>query len=164
MMVAWRWRFYGMSTFEGPLMSIKAVNSTQPLYRLDHRPRPFRRTGLGRDDFTFGALYYLAPKLWGRQRLYSLRSWSTVHFWLATLGIVIYALGDVGLRHHAGPDVARIRMSSGLPGQYSLRETVEAMHPYYMIAGVFGGLLYLAGALVMAYNIVPDDHDNYADG
>ena len=80
--------FYGMSTFEGPLMSIKAVNSLSPLHGLDHRPRAFRRAGLGRlhllrRDLLPGAVA-VEP-----QRLYSLKlvNW---HFWISTLGIVLY--------------------------------------------------------------------------
>ena len=58
---------------------------------------------------TFGALYYLVPRLWKRSRPLLACGWSTWHFWVATLGIVLYITVDVGRRHHAGPDVARLR-------------------------------------------------------
>ena len=80
--------FYGMATFEGPLMSIRAVERAQPLHRLGHRPRPLRRPGwVG--FISFGAIYCLVPWLWKKDRLYSDRlvEW---HFWLATTGIVLY--------------------------------------------------------------------------
>jgi cytochrome c oxidase cbb3-type subunit I len=93
--------FYGMSTFEGPMMSIKAVNSLS--HYTDWTIGHVHSGALGWNGMiTFAAIYYLVPRLWNRERLYSLRmvNW---HFWLATVGIV-----DVGCRHHAGPDVARI--------------------------------------------------------
>jgi cytochrome c oxidase cbb3-type subunit I len=81
--------FYGMSTFEGPMMSIKAVNSLSPLHRLDHRPRPFRRAGLERHDHLRRALLPGAAPVEPRAALLlKLVSW---HFWLATIGIVLYA-------------------------------------------------------------------------
>jgi cytochrome c oxidase cbb3-type subunit 1 len=82
--------FYGMSTFEGPMMSIRAVNSLSPLHRLDHRPRAFRRAGLERHDHLRRALLPGAEALEPRAALQpvSLVNW---HFWLATIGIVLYA-------------------------------------------------------------------------
>jgi cytochrome c oxidase cbb3-type subunit 1 len=97
---------------------------------------------------TFGALYYLVPRLWNRERLYSLRmvNW---HFWLATMGIVSTPL-DVGLGHHARPDVARI-WSGRLPRLFlrrsRRRDVPDVRDPR------LGGLLYLSGALIMAYNL-----------
>ena len=98
---------------------------------------------------SFGAVYYLVPKLWQRQRLYSLRlvNW---HFWLATLGIVLYAAvmwvsGIMqGLMWREYDDQGFL--------VYSFAESVAAMHPYYVLR-MIGGLMYLTGALVMAYNI-----------
>ena len=82
--------FYGMSTFEGPMMSIKMGQLAVALYRLDHRPRAFGRAGLERHDHVQPAYYYMIAAPVGPPRLYSLRmvNW---HFWLATLGIVFYA-------------------------------------------------------------------------
>ena len=81
--------FYGMATFEGPMMSIRAVNSLSPLHRLDHRPRAFRRARLGRLRSPSARSTTWCRGCGSRERLYSLRlvSW---HFWLATIGIVLY--------------------------------------------------------------------------
>ena len=93
-------------------MSIKAVNSLS--HYTDWTIGHVHSGALGWVGMiTFGAIYYLVPRLWNRERLYSLRlvNW---HFWLATSASSLYAAGDVGLRHHAGPDVARIR-PAGFP-------------------------------------------------
>jgi cytochrome c oxidase cbb3-type subunit 1 len=98
---------------------------------------------------TFGAIYHLTPKLWGRERLYSLRmvNW---HFWLATLGIVIYAavLWVAGIQQGL---MWREYNSQGFL-VYSFAETVAAMFPYYLLRTIGGGM-YLAGALIMAWNV-----------
>jgi cytochrome c oxidase cbb3-type subunit 1 len=140
--------FYGMSTFEGPLMSIKAVNALS--HYTDWTIGHVHSGALGWVGMvSFGAIYFLAPKLWGRQRLYSLAmvSW---HFWLSTFGIVLYASAMwvsgimQGLMWRAYDSLGFL--------EYSFAETVEAMHPFYGIR-VLGGILYLIGALVMAYNV-----------
>ena len=140
--------FYGMSTFEGPMMSIKAVNSLS--HYTDWTIGHVHSGALGWVGMiSFGAIYYLVPKLWNRQRLYSLRL-VTWHFWLATLGIVVYAAvmwvsGIMqGLMWREYDDQGFL--------VYSFAESVAAMHPYYVMRAL-GGLLYLIGALVMAYNI-----------
>jgi len=98
---------------------------------------------------SFGALYYLTPVLWQRQGLYSLRlvSW---HFWIATLGIVLYitAMWVSGIMQGL---MWRAYDALGFL-EYSFAETVAAMQPFYVIRAL-GGILYLAGALLMAYNI-----------
>ncbi len=140
--------FYGMSTFEGPMMSIKAVNSLS--HYTDWTIGHVHSGALGWVGMiSFGAVYYLVPKLWHRDGLYSLRlvNW---HFWLATLGIVIYAASMwvsgimQGLMWRAYDSLGFL--------QYSFAESVAAMHPFYVIRA-FGGLLYLIGGFVMAYNI-----------
>ena len=81
--------FYGMSTFEGPMLSIKAVNSLS--HYTDWTIGHVHSGALGWNGMiTFACLYYLFPGLWNRERMYSLRmiNW---HFWLSTLGIVFYA-------------------------------------------------------------------------
>ena len=140
--------FYGMSTFEGPMMSIKAVNSLS--HYTDWTIGHVHSGALGWVGMiSFGAIYYMVPKLWNRQRLYSLRL-VTWHFWLATLGIVVYAAvmwvsGIMqGLMWREYDDQGFL--------VYSFAESVAAMHPYYVMRAL-GGLLYLIGALVMAYNI-----------
>ncbi len=139
--------FYGMSTFEGPLMSIKAVNSLS--HYTDWTIGHVHSGALGWVGFiTFGALYYLVPKLWGRKELYSLKL-VDLHLWIATLGIVLYITAMwvsgimQGLMWRSYDDMGFL--------QYSFVETVMAMHPFYIIR-MLGGVLYLAGALIMAYN------------
>ncbi|AGB73503.1 MULTISPECIES: cytochrome-c oxidase, cbb3-type subunit I [Rhizobium] len=140
--------FYGMSTFEGPMMSVKTVNSLSHYteWTIGH----VHSGALGWVGMiTFGAIYYLTPKLWGRERLYSLRmvNW---HFWLATLGIVIYAavLWVAGIQQGL---MWREYNSQGFL-VYSFAETVAAMFPYYLLRAV-GGALYLAGGVIMAWNV-----------
>ncbi|MER3357230.1 MAG: cytochrome-c oxidase, cbb3-type subunit I [Hoeflea sp. D1-CHI-28] len=141
--------FYGMSTFEGPMMSIKAVNSLS--HYTDWTIGHVHSGALGWVGMiSFGAIYYLAPKLWGRQRLYSLRlvNW---HFWLATLGIVLYAavLWVAGIQQGL---MWREYNDQGFL-VYSFAESVAAMYPYYVLRAI-GGLLYLAGALIMGWNVL----------
>ena len=93
-------------------MSIKAVNSLR--HYTDWTIGHVHSGALGWVGMiSFGAIYYLVPRLWNRERLYSLRlvNW---HFWLATIGIVLYASSMWVVGHHAGPDVARVRRP-GLP-------------------------------------------------
>ena len=140
--------FYGMSTFEGPMMSIKSVNSLS--HYTDWTIGHVHSGALGWNGMvTFGALYYLVPRLWNRTRMYSLRmvNW---HFWLATLGIVFYtaSMWVAGLTEglmwrEYGPDGYLVN---------SFAETVAAVHPMYVLR-CFGGLLYLAGATFMTWNI-----------
>ena len=123
----------------------------EPLHRLDHRPRPFRR--LGWVGFvSFGALYCLVPWLWNRKGLYSLKlvNW---HFWIATIGIVVYisAMWVSGILQGL---MWRAYTSLGFL-EYSFIETVEAMHPFYVIRAA-GGALFLIGALIMAYQSLDD--------
>ena len=140
--------FYGMSTFEGPVMSIKAVNSLS--HYTDWTIGHVHSGALGWVGMvSFGAMYFLVPKLWQRSGLYSLKlvNW---HFWLATLGIVLYAASMwvsgimQGLMWRAYDALGFL--------EYSFAETVEAMHPFYIIRGL-GGVLYLAGAAIMVFNL-----------
>lgn len=139
--------FYGMSTFEGPLMSIKSVNSLS--HYTDWTVGHVHSGALGWVGFiSFGALYYLVPKLWGRTQLYSIKLVNT-HLWIATIGIVLYISAMwvsgimQGLMWKSYDDMGFLT--------YSFVETVMAMHPYYVIRAM-GGVLYLTGALIMAYN------------
>ena len=140
--------FYGMSTFEGPLMSIKAVNALS--HYTDWTVGHVHSGALGWVGFvSFGALYVLAPAVWRRERLYSLRlvEW---HFWISSLGIVLYitAMWVSGIMQGL---MWRAYDSLGFL-EYSFVETVEAMHPFYVIRAL-GGALFVAGAFVMAYNL-----------
>ncbi|MEY4159479.1 MAG: hypothetical protein RLZZ136_100 [Pseudomonadota bacterium] len=147
-MFVWSLAFYGMSTFEGPMMSIRSVNALS--HYTDWTIGHVHSGALGWNGMvTFGTLYYLVPRLWKRDRLYSIRmvNW---HFWLATIGIVFYAAS----MWVAGLTEGLLWREYGADGYLvnSFVETVAAVHPMY-VARVFGGLLYLSGALIMAYNI-----------
>ncbi len=140
--------FYGMSTFEGPVMSIKAVNALS--HYTDWTVGHVHSGALGWVAFiSFGAVYFLVPVLWQRRELYSLKLVS-VHFWIATLGIVLYITAMwvsgimQGLMWRAYDKLGFL--------QYSFAETVAAMHPYYVIRAA-GGTLFLIGALLMVYNV-----------
>lgn len=139
--------FYGMSTFEGPLMSIKAVNSLS--HYTDWTIGHVHSGALGWVAFiSFGAIYMLVPKLW-KQQLYSLRL-VNIHLWIATLGIVLYitAMWVAGIMQGL---MWRSYDEMGFL-EYSFGETVLAMHPYYLIRAL-GGILFLSGALIMVYNL-----------
>ena len=140
--------FYGMSTFEGPMLSIKAVNSLS--HYTDWTIGHVHSGALGWNGMiTFAAIYYLVPRLWGQQRLYSLRmvNW---HFWLATVGIVFYAAA----MWVAGIMQGLMWREYGADGYlvYAFSEVVSAMFPMYLIRAA-GGLMYLAGALIMVFNV-----------
>jgi cytochrome c oxidase cbb3-type subunit 1 len=140
--------FYGMSTFEGPMMSVRAVNSLS--HYTDWTIGHVHSGALGWVGFvSFGALYCLTPWLWKRKALYSnaLVEW---HFWLSTIGIVLYITSMwvagimQGLMWRAYNEFGFL--------EYSFVETVEAMHPYYIIRAAGGGL-FLIGSFLMAYNL-----------
>jgi len=140
--------FYGMSTFEGPMMSIRSVNALS--HYTDWTIGHVHSGALGWVAFvSFGAIYHLVPVLWKRQGLYSLRL-VNYHFWIATIGIVLYITAMwvsgimQGLMWRTYDDLGFL--------QYSFIETVEAMHPFYVIRAL-GGILFLLGALIMAYNL-----------
>jgi cytochrome c oxidase cbb3-type subunit 1 len=140
--------FYGMSTFEGPMMSIKVVNSLS--HYTDWTIGHVHSGALGWVGYvSFGALYCLVPWLWNKERLYSLKlvNW---HFWISTIGIVLYvsAMWVSGILQGL---MWRAYTSLGFL-EYSFIETVDAMHPFYVIRAT-GGALFLIGALVMAYNL-----------
>lgn len=141
--------FYGMSTFEGPLMSIKEVNALS--HYTDWTIGHVHSGALGWVGFiTMGAIYSLIPTLWKKKRLYSDRL-VNIHLWLATTGIVLYitAMWVSGVMQGL---MWRNYTELGFL-EYSFVETVMAMHPYYLIRAL-GGVLYLAGMLIMVYNMV----------
>ncbi len=140
--------FYGMSTFEGPLMSVRAVNSLS--HYTDWTIGHVHSGALGWVALiSFGALYFLVPVLWHRERLYSLTlvAW---HYWIATIGIILYITSMwvsgilQGLMWRSYDELGFL--------QYSFVETVEAMHPFYVIRAI-GGVFFLIGALIMVYNL-----------
>ena len=139
--------FYGMSTFEGPMMSVKIVNSLS--HYTDWTIGHVHSGALGWVAYiSFGAIYCLVPWLWNR-KLYSLKlvNW---HFWISTIGIVLYitAMWVSGILQGV---MWRAYTSLGFL-EYSFVETVEAMHPFYVIRAL-GGLLFLIGALIMVWNL-----------
>ena len=140
--------FYGMSTFEGPMLSIKSVNSLS--HYTDWTIGHVHSGALGWNGMiTFACMYYLVPRLWKRERMYSLRmiNW---HFWLATIGIVFYAAS----MWVAGVTQGLMWREYGADGYLvnSFADTVAALHPMYLMRA-FGGLLYLSGAAIMSFNV-----------
>jgi len=140
--------FYGMSTFEGPMMSIRAVNSLS--HYTDWTIGHVHSGALGWNGMiTFGALYFLTPRLWNRERLYSLQlvSW---HFWLATIGIVLYASAMWVTGIMEGLMWREVDANGFLVNAFA--DTVAAKFPMYVVRAL-GGALFLTGALIMCYNL-----------
>jgi len=139
--------FYGMSTFEGPMMAIKTVNALS--HYTDWTIGHVHSGALGWVAMvSIGAMYFLIPKLFDT-KLYSLKLVET-HFWIATIGIVLYITSMWISGIMQGLMWRAINNDGTLT--YSFVESVQAMHPFYIVrAG--GGLLFLIGMLIMAYNI-----------
>lgn len=140
--------FYGMSTFEGPMMAIKTVNALS--HYTDWTIGHVHSGALGWVGFiAMGSIYYLVPKLYGQKKMFSIKA-IEIHFWLATIGIVIYITAmwvagvTQGLMWRAMNDDGTLT--------YTFVEAVKATHPYYVIR-LFGGLLYLTGMVVMLWNV-----------
>jgi len=140
--------FYGMATFEGPLMSIRAVNALS--HYTDWGIGHVHSGALGWVGFiSFGALYCMVPWLWKKERLYSnaLVEW---HFWIATTGILLYiaAMWVSGI-------MEGLMWREYTPQGYlanAFVETVAAKHIENVIRTI-GGLMYLGGAVIMSYNL-----------
>ncbi|WP_273501242.1 cytochrome-c oxidase, cbb3-type subunit I [Paracoccus sphaerophysae] len=140
--------FYGMATFEGPMMSIKAVNSLS--HYTDWTIGHVHSGALGWNGMiTFGALYYLTPRLWGRERLYSLTlvSW---HFWLATIGLVLYASSMWVSGIMEGLMWREVDSQGFLVNAFA--DTVIAKYPM-LVVRTLGGVFFLLGAIIMCYNL-----------
>jgi cytochrome c oxidase cbb3-type subunit 1 len=140
--------FYGMSTFEGPMMSIKTVNALS--HYTDWTVGHVHSGALGWVGMiSMGAMYYLLPRLSGKQEMYSVRA-IEVHFWVATLGIVFY----IAAMWIAGVMQGLMWRSVNPDGSltYAFIESVKATYPYYVIR-LLGGVLYLGGMLIMAWNM-----------
>ena len=141
--------FYGMSTFEGPMMSIKTVNALS--HYTDWTVGHVHSGALGWVGLvSIGSLYHLIPRMFGRKQMFSVRA-IELHFWLATIGIVLYiaALWIAGVMQGlmwraTNPDGTLV---------YSFVESVKASYPFYVIR-LGGGLMYLTGMLLMAWNTV----------
>src|SRR5512134_3381758 len=139
--------FYGMSTFEGPMMSIKTVNSLS--HYTDWTVGHVHSGALGWVGLvSMGTLYYLIPRLFGRKQMHSVPA-INLHFWISTIGIVLY----IAAMWIAGVMQGLMWRSINEDGTlaYSFVESVKATYPFYVIR-FLGGALYLAGMLVMAWN------------
>ncbi|OZA12054.1 MAG: cytochrome-c oxidase, cbb3-type subunit I, partial [Hydrogenophilales bacterium 17-62-8] len=138
--------FYGMSTFEGPMMSLKEVNALS--HYTDWTVGHVHSGALGWVAMiSFGSLYHMIPKLWDT-KMYSqkLVEW---HFWLATIGIVLYIVAmwisgiTQGLMWRSFDEFGNL--------QYSFAESVAAMMPFYAMRAI-GGMFFLTGAVLMLFN------------
>jgi cytochrome c oxidase cbb3-type subunit 1 len=141
--------FYGMSTFEGPMMAIKTVNALS--HYTDWTVGHVHSGALGWVGLvSMGSIYFLIPKLFGRKEMFSVKA-IEVHFWLATIGIVLYiaAMWIAGVMQ--GLMWRAINADGTLT--YTFVESVKATYPFYVIR-VGGGLLYLSGMLIMLWNVV----------
>jgi len=146
---------YGMATFEGPMLSLKNVNAIS--HFSDWTIAHVHIGGLGWNGFmAFGILYWLVPKMWGTQ-LYS-KKLATNHFWLGTIGIVLYAVP----LYWAGFTQAQMWKTFTEEGQlkFQFLETVTHIIPMYVTRSI-GGALYLVGAILMVYNIVKTIRKGY---
>ncbi|MEN9702524.1 MAG: cytochrome-c oxidase, cbb3-type subunit [Bacteroidota bacterium] len=138
---------YGMSTFEGPMLSLKSINAIA--HFTDWIIAHVHVGGLGWNGMlTFGILYWLIPRIY-KTELYS-KKLANVHFWLATLGILFYAIP----MYWAGWQQASMWKQFTESGQlkYQFLETVTYMAPFYAMRAL-GGVLYLSGAIVAMVNI-----------
>ncbi|HEX8980916.1 MAG TPA: cytochrome-c oxidase, cbb3-type subunit I [Parasulfuritortus sp.] len=139
--------FYGMSTFEGPLMALKDVNALS--HYTDWTVGHVHSGALGWVAMiSFGSLYHMIPRLWNT-KLFS-EKLVGVHFWLATIGVLLYITAmwisgiSQGLMWRAFDEYGNL--------QYSFVESVAAMHPFYMMRAI-GGMFFLTGMCTMAFNI-----------
>ncbi|WP_018150289.1 cytochrome-c oxidase, cbb3-type subunit I [Leeia oryzae] len=141
--------FYGMSTFEGPMMSIKTVNALS--HYTEWTVGHVHSGALGWVGFiTIGAIYYLIPRLFGRDEMYSKKLVET-HFWVATIGIVLY-IASMWIAGVMEGLMWRAFNSDGTL-TYTFVEALKQKYPYYIIR-VLGGALYLSGMIMMFYNVI----------
>ena len=141
--------FYGMSTFEGPMMSIKTVNALS--HYTDWTVGHVHSGALGWVGLvSMGSLYYLIPRLFGQKKMYSVPA-IELHFWIATIGIVLY----IAAMWIAGVMQGLMWRSVNPDGSltYTFVESVKATFPFYVIR-LLGGLLYLSGMILMLWNVI----------
>ena len=140
--------FYGMSTFEGPMMAIKTVNALS--HYTDWTIGHVHSGALGWVAMvSIGSIYFLIPKLFDREQMYSIRmiDW---HFWMATIGVVLYIVSMWIAGIMQGLMWRAINADGTLT--YSFVESLQAMYPYYFVR-FLGGALFLSGMLLMAWNV-----------
>jgi cytochrome c oxidase cbb3-type subunit 1 len=140
--------FYGMSTFEGPMMSIKTVNALS--HYTDWTIGHVHSGALGWVAMiSIGTMYFLIPRLFGKTSMYSTRL-IELHFWISTLGVVVY----IASMWISGVMQGLMWRATNTDGTltYSFIESVAAMHPFY-VTRTIGGAIFLFGMLLMAYNV-----------
>src|SRR5262245_16315489 len=141
--------FYGIATFEGPMMSIKTVNALS--HYTDWTVGHVHGGALGWVGLiSMGSIYHLLPRLYGRSEMHSVPL-VNLHFWVATVGIVLY----IAAMWIAGVMQGLMWRAVGEDGAltYTFVESVKASYPFYAIR-LLGGLLYLSGMLIMLYNTI----------
>jgi cytochrome c oxidase cbb3-type subunit 1 len=140
--------FYGMSTFEGPMMSIKTVNALS--HYTDWTVGHVHSGALGWVAMiAIGCTYYMLPRLFGKEQMAS-KKLIEVHFWIATIGIVLY----IASMWIAGVMQGLMWRATNVDGTltYSFVESVKATYPFWTIR-LLGGVLFLTGMIIMAYNM-----------
>jgi len=145
--------FYGLATFEGPMMSIRSVNVVS--HFTDWTIGHVHSGALGWNAMiTYGTFYYLVPRLVGRE-LYSTRL-ANVHFWLALAGTMLYIVSMWA----AGVSQGLLWLSLDASGElsFSFRDIMASMAPYYGMR-LIAGLIFLIGTLLMAYNFYMTTRD-----
>jgi len=140
--------FYGMSTFEGPMMSIRTVNALS--HYTDWTIGHVHSGALGWVAMmTMGSLYVLIPRLFNREGM-----WSTklidYHFWTSTIGVVLYAVSMWVAGITQGLMWRAVNEDGTLT--YSFVESLKVTYPYYTLR-LLGGLVFFAGMLIMVYNV-----------
>ena len=141
--------FYMMSTFEGPMMSIKTVNALS--HNTEWTVGHVHSGALGWVAFiSIGAIYSLLPNLFGKEKMYSIKLIS-LHFWIATIGIVLY----ISSMWIAGIMEGLMWRAANLDGTltYTFIESLKAKYPYYFVR-FLGGVMFLTGMLIMVYNVI----------
>ena len=139
--------FYGMSTFEGPMMAIKTVNALS--HYTDWTVGHVHSGALGWVAFiSIGAIYFLIPRLFGTE-MYS-KKLMEMHFWIATIGVVLYITSMWISGIMQGLMWRAVNADGTLT--YSFVESVQSMHPFYVVR-FLGGVMFLSGMLIMAYNV-----------
>lgn len=140
--------FYGMSTFEGPMLSIKSVSALG--HYTDWIVGHVHSGALGWVGFTiFAMLYWMVPRLY-KTELYS-QDLATKHFWIGTIGILVYVVSMWVTGVTQGLMWRAVTVQGDL--MYSFIETVHQLHPYYILRAIGGGI-YLIGVVMMGYNLM----------
>lgn len=140
--------FYGMSTFEGPMMAIKSVNALS--HYTDWTIGHVHSGALGWVGFvSIGSLYYLIPRLFNRETMYSTRL-IELHFWIATIGVVLY-ITSMWISGVTQGLMERNMSADGYPVN-TFFDFIAIRQPFYLIR-ILGGLMYVAGMFIMAYNV-----------